>query len=211
MQNFLASELGYEAAYRLLTCCVVPRPIAWVVSVSPAGIVNVAPFSCFTYLAPLPPMIGLSIGTRAGRPKDTAANIRATRHFTVNICGEDNLDAIDASAAEFSPQESEAEILGIVLAPGHTIPVPRIESAPIALECTLDRIVELGDAGGHQFVMGLVQCFSIRPDVMADGAVDPLRLRPLARLGRGRYARVGEQVEPTQRSRFTLSSGKLPD
>jgi flavin reductase (DIM6/NTAB) family NADH-FMN oxidoreductase RutF len=211
MRDFLSAELDYEAAYRLVTCCVVPRPIAWVVSLSPAGTVNVAPFSCFTYLAPLPPMIGVSVGTRGGRPKDTAANIRATRHFTVNVASEAQLDLLEASAAEFGPEESESASLDIALAPGRTIPVPRIEAAPIALECLLDRVIEMGDPNGHQFFIGKVQCIRVNPEVVADNAVDPKRLRPLARLGRGRYASVGALLEPKKRSRFILSSGKASE
>jgi flavin reductase (DIM6/NTAB) family NADH-FMN oxidoreductase RutF len=209
--DFLTADLAYEAAYRLLTSCVVPRPIAWVVSISQAGSLNVAPFSCFTYLAPLPPMIGISVGTRNGRPKDTAANIRATRFFTVNIASEDELDALEASAAEFGPEESEPAALGIALAPGRAIPVPRIEAAPVALECTLDRMLDLGDATGHQFIIGRVECVRVSADVMVDGSVDPRKLRPLARLGRGRYARLGASLEPARRSRFILSSGKPAD
>jgi flavin reductase (DIM6/NTAB) family NADH-FMN oxidoreductase RutF len=211
MQDILAAELGYEAAYRLLTCCVVPRPIAWVTSRNAAGTVNVAPFSCFTYLAPMPPMIGISVGTRGGRPKDTAANIRATGEFVVNIASEVQLDALEASAAEFGADDSEAHKLGIALAPGRAVAVPRIEAAPIGLECTLDRIVELGDATGHQFVIGRVVCFRVRPDLLAEGGVDPSLLRPLARLGRGRYARLGKPLEPSLRSRFVLSSGTISD
>ena len=211
MQHFLADDLDYEAAYRLLTCCVVPRPIAWVVSLSHLGAVNLAPFSCFTYLAPLPPLIGISVGTHGGRPKDTASNIRATRHFTVNIACEEQLDELEASAAEFGPEESEPQAIGIALAPGRSIPVPRIETAPIALEWSLHRIVALDDVGGHQFIIGRVQCISVRPDVLANGTVDPDLLRPIARLGSGRYARVGERLEPARRSRFILSSGNPPD
>jgi flavin reductase (DIM6/NTAB) family NADH-FMN oxidoreductase RutF len=211
MRDFVSAELGYEAAYRLLTCCVVPRPIAWVVSLSATGTVNLAPFSCFTYLAPLPPMIGFSVGTRSGRPKDTAANIRDTRHFSVNIASEDELDALEASSAEYGPEESESQALDIALAPGRLLPVPRIESAPIALECTLDRIVELGDSAGHQCIIGRVAGVRVDPDVLVDGNIDPSRLRPLARLGRGRYAQVGGMLEPARRSRFVLSSGKASE
>ena len=70
-----AETLTADEAYRVLTGCVVPRPIAWVTSLSEKGIVNVAPFSAFTFVSNKPPMVGVSIGRKAGVLKDTARNI----------------------------------------------------------------------------------------------------------------------------------------
>ncbi len=43
------SDLDAERAYRLITGIVVPRPIAWVTSLSGGGTVNLAPFGAFTW------------------------------------------------------------------------------------------------------------------------------------------------------------------
>ena len=48
--------LDAETAYRLITGVVVPRPIAWVTTLSNSGVVNLAPFSAFTFVSPKPPM-----------------------------------------------------------------------------------------------------------------------------------------------------------
>jgi flavin reductase (DIM6/NTAB) family NADH-FMN oxidoreductase RutF len=42
-------SLAAEEAYRLLTGIVVPRPVAWVTSLSTTGSANLAPFSAFTF------------------------------------------------------------------------------------------------------------------------------------------------------------------
>ena len=60
-----SSELGAEQAYRLITGIVVPRPIAWVTSLSAGGVVNLAPFSAFTFVSPKPPMLAISVGRKA--------------------------------------------------------------------------------------------------------------------------------------------------
>ena len=79
-----ASELAGLGAYKLLTGCVVPRPIAWITSVSGAGVVNLAPFSCYTIACTDPPMLGVSIGPRGAGLKDTSRNILESREFVVN-------------------------------------------------------------------------------------------------------------------------------
>ena len=43
------------ANYKLLTNLVVPRPIAWVSTLSPDGVVNLAPFSFFNAIGSEPP------------------------------------------------------------------------------------------------------------------------------------------------------------
>ena len=81
------ADLPAEACYRLMTGVVVPRPIAWVTTVSPAGVVNLAPFSHFTFVSPKPPMVAISIGRKGGVYKDTARNILATEEFVVPVVG----------------------------------------------------------------------------------------------------------------------------
>jgi len=61
-----AKDLETEATYKLITGIVVPRPIAWVTTLSPGGIVNLAPFSFFTCVSPKPPLLAISVGRNAG-------------------------------------------------------------------------------------------------------------------------------------------------
>ncbi|HEY0912403.1 MAG TPA: flavin reductase, partial [Bradyrhizobium sp.] len=71
------ADLAAEESYRLITGIVVPRPIAWVSTLSSGGVVNLAPFSAFTFVSPKPPMLAISVGRKAGIYKDTAHNILA--------------------------------------------------------------------------------------------------------------------------------------
>ena len=54
-------DLGAERIYRLMTGIVVPRPIAWVTSLSRKGVLNLAPFSAFTFVSQKPPMLAISV------------------------------------------------------------------------------------------------------------------------------------------------------
>ena len=75
--DIAAADLPAEASYRLLTGLVVPRPIAWVTTLSACGAVNLAPFSHFTFVSPKPPMLAISVGRKGDSYKDTARNILA--------------------------------------------------------------------------------------------------------------------------------------
>jgi flavin reductase (DIM6/NTAB) family NADH-FMN oxidoreductase RutF len=83
-----------------MTGVVVPRPVAWVTTLSPSGGVNLAPFSTFTFVSPKPPMLAFSVGRRGGTYKDTARNILATEEYVVHIADGALIEAVHASAVE---------------------------------------------------------------------------------------------------------------
>ena len=120
-------QLDTETAYRLVVGCVVPRPVAWITTVDEHGRVNAAPFSSYNYVATSPPMLAVNIALRAstGDVKDTARNILRSREFVVNVATVDNMDLMHRSAAEYGPEVSEAEVLGIPLLPSRHVQPPR--------------------------------------------------------------------------------------
>lgn len=179
--------------YSLLTGIVVPRPIAWVTTLSVDGIVNLAPFSCFTFVSSKPPMIGINIGLRQGERKDTARNIEATGDFTVNIGDETMIEQIHRSAIAYAPEISEADLLGLDPAASERIKTPRLASAPIALECRLHNTIAFGEVGS-QFTVGEVLLFHIRDGLCAGNKIETAKLRPVCRLGGPNYAKLGEIV-----------------
>ena len=188
-----AETLTADEAYRVLTGCVVPRPIAWVTSLSEKGIVNVAPFSAFTFVSNKPPMVGVSIGRKAGALKDTARNILKRREFVVNIGNLDLLDQLHLSAQEFPKEISEAEELKIDVARSERVESPRIAAAPISLECRLHNVFEFGDMKSCFFV-GEVVMFHIRDGLMQNGKIETRDLRPICRLGGPNYAELGDII-----------------
>ncbi len=69
------ASLSERENYKFLIGSIIPRPIAFVTTLSKDGILNGAPFSYFNIVSSNPPMISLSIQRREGQPKDTARNI----------------------------------------------------------------------------------------------------------------------------------------
>ena len=203
--DILADSLGPEATYKLLTGVVVPRPIAWVSTISTTGVVNLAPFSAFTFVSTKPPMVGINVGRKAGQLKDTARNIHATREFVVNIADETMIDTVHLSAIEYAPEISETELLGLELAPSRHISVPRLLAAPISLECRLHRVIAFGDTGS-EFTVGEISVFHIRDGLLENGRIDSEKLRPICRIGGPNYAKLGEivRMQPVSQTEKTV-------
>ncbi len=132
--------------YRILTSLVIPRPIAWISTVDAAGRVNLAPFSSFMGVFG-PPMLVVTLARRKdGSLKDTHQNLRTNREAVVHLADLPLLEALHASGAEVGPEVSEVERLGLVTAPSLHVAPPRLVAAPVALECRLNREIELGPA-----------------------------------------------------------------
>ena len=199
--QYTLDDIDRREAYRLLTSVVVPRPIAWVSSVSEAGVPNLAPFSYFTALAAEPVLIGVSIGARSnGEPKDSLRNIRETGVFCVNVVTEDQLTRMNETAAALPPEESEFERVGLDLDWTEDGRTPFVADCPVVLECTLHREIDLSPAS-NTFVIGQVVGARIRRDLLSGDAlvVDPEALRPVGRLGGNLYALpgpIGEAPRP---------------
>lgn len=166
--------------YKLLTNLVVPRPIAWVSSVSPSGVVNLAPFSFFNAVGANPLYLIISIGLNdAGEIKDTAKNILANGEFVVNMVTEELFDAMNVSAADFPPDLSELTVAGLHTAPSVRIKAPRVNEAKASLECRLHSFQQLGS---NTLFIGEVVMFHVEDHLMGP-RLHINNFAPIGRLG----------------------------
>lgn len=188
-----AGELDADAAYRLLVGIVVPRPIAWITTVSDRGVVNAAPFSCYTVVCNDPPMLAVNLGRRDGALKDTARNIAGSGEFVVNVVREDRLRPMHASSADCLPDASETELLGLAVVPSSSVRPPRLGCSPVNLECRLEQVLELGRLR-NRLVLGRIVHFHIADEIYDGGKIVVEKLRPLGRLAGLKYVRSGETV-----------------
>ena len=187
------SDLDAEKAYRLITGIVVPRPIAWVTSLSGGGIVNLAPFSAFTFVSPKPPMLAISVGRKASVYKDTAHNILDTEEYVIHIADTPLMNAVHDSSVEHPPDVSEVEHLGLETAPSELVNVPRLTAPPVAMECRFHQCIEFGEAKSR-LIVGEVVMIHIRDGLVNNGKVESAALDPIARIAGPRYATLGEIV-----------------
>ena len=190
-----AKELNEEQAHSLLKSCVVPRPIAWVSTISRAGLANLAPYSCFTFVATKPPMICLSIGTRKdGSSKDTLTNILETQEFVAHIVSDDYAKAVTSTAAELPPDFNEWNLIPFHPIPADRVTPSRIAEAPISLECRYNQSIQLGESR-HTLVIGEVLLFHIEDSFYKNGEVNVDNLHPLCRLSEDLFGKLGEVFE----------------
>lgn len=192
MRLFEPSALGAQAAYKLLTSAVIPRPIAWVSTVSKGGATNLAPYSFFNAVASEPLTVMFSAGRkRDGSPKDSLKNARETGHFVVNLVDEGLAEAMNHTSGAWAHGVSEFDKAGLRAAASVHVRAPRVAEAPVALECRVSQLVEV--AGGMStLVLGQVLALHVREALLTeDGLIDAAAYRPVARLGRDEYAALG--------------------
>lgn len=190
--HFVFSALAPIDRYKLLSSTITPRPIAWVSTRSPEGILNAAPFSFFNVFGEDPPIVGFSINDRSpGDRKDTGRNIRATPDFVVNLVSEETLRQMNVTAAEFEPDVDEFEAPGLTPVPSLSIGSPRIAESPVSMECALFEIVPLGPS--RSLVLGEVKIMHIRDDLVSDAErfhVDTQSIRLIGRVQGNSYIRT---------------------
>ncbi len=130
--------------YKLMIGSIIPRPVAFVTTLSKKGVLNAAPFSYFNIVTSNPPMVSVSVQRNQGLLKDTARNAQDTGAFVVHISDESYIEKINQTAASLGPEESEVQLAGLSPVPSEKIAVPGVAEAKIRMECVLERSIPLG-------------------------------------------------------------------
>ncbi len=191
------SSMSERDNYKFLIGSIIPRPIAFVTTISKDGVLNGAPFSYFNIVSSNPPMISLSIQRSEGRQKDTARNIIESKEFVIHIVDEQNVEKINKTAANLPPDQSEIELANLTPVDSVKISVPGVKEAKVRMECSLEHSLELGglDTPGCDFIIGKVVQFHIENDIYENGRIDPWGLAAVSRLAGNHYAKIGEIFE----------------
>ena len=181
---------------RLLVGVILPRPIAFVSTISLDGIANLAPFSFFTAVCPKPPVVCFcnSIRVSDGSKKDTLRNVEATGEFVINVVSEDFAQQMVACSGDYPPDVSEFDISGLTPIPSDLVKPPRVKESRVQMECRLLQVVTVStEPGGGSLVMGEVLRFHVDDSIINQGKVDPDRLRPIGRMGGIDYVRTTDR------------------
>lgn len=191
------SLMEWKEAYRLVTGSVLPRPIAFVSTISADGIPNLAPFSFFTVVAAEPLTLAFCPMRRGedGGKKDTLVNIEETGEFVINIVSEPFLRQMNEASASFPPEVDEFEQTGLTPLACAIVRAPRVGEAQVAYECKLHQIVEVGGAkpGAGALVLGTVERIHVSYEVLNDNRIDLNALQPVGRLGGAEYVRCTDR------------------
>lgn len=178
-----AAGLDAKDAYKLLIGSIIPRPIAWVSTMSTSGVGNLAPISFFTCVGRKPPRVSLSMQPKSDglTLKDSFVNIRDTGEFVTNMATLPQALAVHRSAIEFEPDVDEFDMVGVDKMASSMVTPPRIAGAPVALECRVAQIFSAPDGLNH-VVWGEVVSFHVRDDLYVNGRIDFGAIAPVGRL-----------------------------
>jgi flavin reductase (DIM6/NTAB) family NADH-FMN oxidoreductase RutF len=188
----------------ILTGVVVPRPIAFVSTISTDGVVNLAPYSFFNAVAYNPPTVVFSSSRKAAgwqdKRKDTLTNIEETGEFVVNVVVDPIAAAMNATAAEYPSDVSEFDVAGLTEAPSEMVKAPRVAESPVNMECRLVQVVNIGEQPHqHGLVIGEILRMHVRDDVLYEGPngyrVNHQALQPTGRLAGNSYCRTDDVYE----------------
>ncbi|MBC7544234.1 MAG: flavin reductase family protein [Candidatus Sericytochromatia bacterium] len=191
------NALSPQDAYKFMIGAIVPRPIAWVSSVSPEGVVNLAPFSFFTGICANPLTLCFAPMRRTdGTTKDTLNNITATREFVVNIVSEPLVEAMNRSSEQFPPDESEFAATGLTAVPSRIVTPPRVGESLVQFECQVHEIVTISEAPlGGSLVIGRVVALHVDEAIYHNGRIDLAGLQPIGRCAGQTYVRTTDVFE----------------
>jgi flavin reductase (DIM6/NTAB) family NADH-FMN oxidoreductase RutF len=177
-------DLKRHEKYFLLVSTVLPRPIAIVSTLNDNGTDNLASFSYFNVVSSDPPCLMISVSAKRTGKKDTLINIEREKEFVIHVGSAEQKDLIHLTGEDLPYGQSEREKIGLTLSPSTWIKTPRVSEFPVAYECVLEKIVEIGNS---HVVFGRILGGHIREDLKVgdEWKVDGTLLNPLARMEPG--------------------------
>ena len=195
---FNVDDLSPAQCYSTLTQCILPRPVAWVLTENSNDTLNLAPFSYFSGVSSEPPLVMLSVGKKNdGSLKDTRLNIIERSSFVIHIPHKELAGAVTESARPLAHGESEITAQNLETVPFESFNLPRLKDAKIALACEKYRVEDITES--QAMILGLVKAFYISDDLISDYgegriSIDAQKLSPIARLGGNDYTALGEII-----------------
>ncbi|KAG1888590.1 hypothetical protein F4604DRAFT_960423 [Suillus subluteus] len=192
------AELDKVDITKLLNSGIVPRPIAFVSTISEDGIENLAPYSWFNTVTTYPPIISFACNNNAlGGLKDTAVNVMNSQGFSVNIVSEPFIESANATAIDSPPGFDEWSLSGLTKEKCVQIKASRVKESAFSMECELYKSIDIAHpvTGEHTstLILAHVKYIHVRKDMLTQrGVIDLTKFKPVARVGDISYARVGD-------------------
>ncbi|MCU9532948.1 flavin reductase family protein [Streptococcus sp. CSL10205-OR2] len=198
MISIAKEALSDKEQYKILIGSVIPRPIAFVSTVSKNGVVNLAPFSFYNIVSHRPAILSVSIQQVNGQMKDTARNILEQKEAVIHSVSLDNLSMVNQAAIQLPYEESELEATGMTLAPSIAIKTPGVNEAKTRFETILYDHIEIKNEANEiisDLMLLKVLHYHLDEAVYQNTYVIPENLQPMSRLAGITYAQLGKFTE----------------
>lgn len=180
--------------HQYLLGSVSPRPIAFVSTISPEGVPNLAPYSFFNIFSSNPPTAIFSSNRTVANntTKDTLANAEATGELVINVVSHEIVRQMSLASISYPPEVDEFKKAGLTPIASDLVKPFRVKESPSQMECRVKEIIPLGDQGGAG---NLVICEILRIHISEDvldeeGRIDPHKMDLMGRMGRAFYCRA---------------------
>ena len=176
---------------------VIPRPIGWITTIDPEGVVNLAPYSFFNAVGYRPPTVMFASGAGSGEDgqKDSLRNVEATGEFVCNLSTLETREAMNRSSASVGPEVDELEMSGLTPVPSKLVKPPRVKEAPVHLECKHLRSVDFPNwSNKDRYVVVFGEVIGVHIEdqyITPEGLIDVDGMKPIGRLGYDDYTIVG--------------------
>jgi flavin reductase (DIM6/NTAB) family NADH-FMN oxidoreductase RutF len=192
-KKFNPENLDIRSNYHLMISGIVPRPIAFVSSISNNDEVNLAPYSFFNGFGANPPIVGFSpaLSGKTGKPKDTLLNIQETKEFTISIANSSMVGQVSLSSCEYERSVDEFKKTGLTKKKSSIVKPPFVGESSFVMECKLHDIIYLGNkpASGN-LILGEIVMFHVSEKVLDQkGKIDPMLLDAISRMGGAWYSK----------------------
>jgi len=205
--DVVPSALPHRELYSILISAVVPRPIAWVSSLSASGQPNLAPFSFFNAVCSKPPLLAFAPGMRAPKQpavesggdweqKDTLRNVRETGEFVINLVTYELAEAMNLTSGDYDSSVDEFELAKVASASSKVVRPRRVAESPVSFECKLHQILDFNpEPEGGSLVIGQIVSIHINDEHIKQGRLDRNSLDLIGRMGGMQYTRTTERFE----------------
>ena len=196
MSEFNINGMPPREIYQILTRLVVPRPIAFVSTLSADGVGNLAPFSFFTMGGLNPPSLAFCpANTRDGRVKDTVQNIEATGEYVVNLVTRHMAEAANEASRAFEPGVDEFDEVNCTRVQSSIVKPPRVAESPASMECRLFKILRHGKGAlASNYIVGEVLAIHIDENFLEGGLPNTRAMDLVGRLGGDDYVRLSPEA-----------------
>lgn len=212
------ASLQTSERYKLLIGGIVPRPIAWVSTISPDGDLNLAPFSFFTGVGSDPMNLLFCPANNAeGQEKDSLRNAKPPTEggqgeFVVNVVSDGVAERMAATAEALAPGESEWQRFSVGSSPSRIVRPLRVTESLIHYECRTTQVLRLnpGIPAGGNIVLGEVVHVQVADEILDERMrIDPAGLDAIGRMGGFGYTRTRDRFELVA-GQAALEQGRRP-
>ena len=191
------NDITQQELHAYLLSAVAPRPICFASTIDEKGNINLSPFSFFNVFSSNPPMMIFS-PARSGKNnslKHTHENIKEVPEVVINIVNYDMVEQMSLTSANYDKGVNEFIKSGVTPIPSEKIKPPRVKETPISFECTVLKIIELGDGpGSGNLILAKVELIHVNTKYLNNkGSLDTTLLDLVGRMGENWYIRATKE------------------